>query len=101
MVTYQTVMEALSHVIDPEIGLDIVTLGLIYEVEGLETGELKIRMTMTSPGCPMEGIITAGTQDALLRTPGVASVAIKVVWEPAWSPARIDESGRRLLGGQS
>lgn len=99
MVDNEAVMQALRQVIDPEIGLDIVTLGLVYGVEGLDEGDVTVRMTMTSPGCPMTGIILGGAQDAVAGVPGVRSATMDLVWEPAWTPERIEESGRKVLGG--
>lgn len=99
MVDNEAVMQALRQVIDPEIGLDIVTLGLVYGVEGLEEGDVTVRMTMTSQGCPMTGIILGGAQDAVAGVPGVRSATMDLVWEPAWTPERIEESGRKVLGG--
>lgn len=99
MVENETILQALRQVIDPEIGLDIVTLGLVYGIEGLEEGDVKVAMTMTSPGCPMTGIILGGAQDAVAQVPGVHSVTVDLVWEPAWTPERIEEHGRKVLGG--
>jgi metal-sulfur cluster biosynthetic enzyme len=80
--------QALSTVIDPEIGLDIVTLGLVYELEIV--GDVAcITHTLTTPGCPMERIITDGIRDAASTVEKVGSVETRLVWEPAWHPGRI------------
>lgn len=98
MVPTELVWEALRAVYDPEFGLDIVTLGLVYEVEPSAEGKVSVRMTMTTPGCPMRDILVRGVQSALGVLPGVTGVAVEVVWEPTWSPDMIEERGRKLLG---
>lgn len=88
--TEERVRESLTRVIDPEIGLDIVTLGLVYRI-GIDDGVVSIRYTLTTPGCPMEGHITNAVVAVVSALEGVAEVVPELVWEPAWSPAMIRE----------
>lgn len=79
---------ALSTVIDPEIGLDIVTLGLVYGAE-VDGRVARITHTLTTPGCPMERIISDGIRAAAMQVEGVGSVESRIVWDPAWHSGMI------------
>ncbi|HEX7546592.1 MAG TPA: metal-sulfur cluster assembly factor [Gemmatimonadaceae bacterium] len=79
---------ALTTVIDPELGLDVVTLGLVYDAE--VRGEVaSVTYTLTTPGCPMERIITDGIRGAALAVDGIERVDTRIVWEPAWHSGMI------------
>ena len=82
------VYQRLKRVIDPEIGLSIVKLGLIYDLAA-QDGVVTVTMTLTTPGCPMGRSITDGVRSVVAELDWVEDVVVNVVWEPAWSPAMI------------
>lgn len=92
------IREALKEVYDPELGLNIEDLGLIYGVEITDQGQVGITMTMTTPGCPVQGMIIASVKGTLLSLPGITEVDVEIVWNPPWSAANISEDGKRYLG---
>lgn len=91
------VREALRKVIDPELGLNIVDLGLVYDIR-VEEGAATIDMTLTSPGCPVGPQILASAQAAAGTVEGVNEAKVDLVWKPFWSPDRIDPAVRAVLG---
>jgi metal-sulfur cluster biosynthetic enzyme len=95
--TREQVREALTAVYDPEIPVDIVNLGLVYDV-AVSAGWVTIRMTMTSPGCPVGDYLVSEVKRAIAGLPGVEGVEVNLVWDPPWSAARMSEEGRRTLG---
>ncbi|WP_036221679.1 metal-sulfur cluster assembly factor [Mesoaciditoga lauensis] len=97
-ITKEKVMEALKAVIDPEIGLDVVSLGLVYEVNISEEGNVNVKMTMTTPGCPLVGMITEDAKNILESLEGVKSVNVELVWDPPWTPDMIEPEVRARLG---
>ncbi len=89
--------EALKQIIDPEIGLNIVALGLVYDVE-VEGTQVNVNMTLTSPGCPVGPQILNGAKMVLEDLEGIDEANIQLVWEPFWSQDRIDPEARAALG---
>ncbi len=93
------ILKALEKVVDPELGIDIVNLGLVYGVDvDEEKGEAVVRMTMTSPACPVAGKILEDAKKALEGVESIENIRIELVWDPPWSPERITKKGRLLLG---
>lgn len=89
--------QALRQVVDPELGLNIIELGLVYEIE-IDEGDVEVQMTLTSPGCPAGPQIMDDVQRTLKMLDGVKSVNVALVWEPYWTPERIDPRVRAVLG---
>ncbi|HEX2347727.1 MAG TPA: metal-sulfur cluster assembly factor [Ktedonobacterales bacterium] len=89
---------ALHMVDDPELGINIVDLGLIYGVDMREDGFVTITMTLTTPGCPMHASLADGVGAALSNVEGVTGGEIRLVWEPRWTPDMMTEEGRSALG---
>lgn len=87
-VNTDVIWTALSTVIDPELGRDIVTLGLVYDVS-LDGNTARVTYTLTTPGCPMERVITDGVRSAVLQVEGITRVDTEIVWDPAWHPGMI------------
>ena len=96
--TMNKVVEALHGIIDPELGLDIVDLGLIYEVTVLDR-DVEIKMTLTSMGCPVGPAMLSGAKRAVeMGVPGVRSCTVTLVWEPPWSHELLSPSARAAMG---
>ena len=91
------VVEALKNTVDPEIGINIIDLGLLYNIQIDELNNIDLRLTMTSPMCPVTSIILADVQIRLERLQGVGKVNIDLVWDPAWTPEMITEEARLEL----
>lgn len=98
MLTEQDILNRLREVIDPEIGLNIVDLGLIYSVAVNDRNQVHVKMTLTTPGCPMHDAMSTWAQKAVAATPGVVSASVEVVWEPPWNPAMMTQFARAQLG---
>ena len=92
------IKKALRGVKDPELNLNIVDLGLVYGVDVAESGDVHVRMTLTSPGCPAGPEITQDVKQPVATLDGVNSVDVEIVWEPYWTPEKIDPRIRSFLG---
>ena len=96
--TEQSVLEALKHVVDPELGINIVDLGLVYDVDITESGAIHIEYTLTTMGCPIGPLIEQQMQSFLEGVPGVASVEAEMVLRPPWTPEMMSEEAKAALG---
>ena len=96
-VTEEMVLAALREVIDPEIGCNIVDLGLIYDV-AIAGDAVRVKMTLTTPGCPMAESISWGVKQALLNLPPVTDAEVELVWNPPWNPEMMSDVGRAAVG---
>lgn len=96
--TRSLICEALHNVYDPELGMNVVDLGLIYEIDVNDDGHATITMSLTTPGCPMHESIGEGVGVVLQDIPEVTGGEIHLVWDPPWEPSRMTGEGRRLLG---
>ncbi len=98
MPTTEDVYKELKQVFDPEIPVNIVDLGLVYDVKLDDAGACTITMTLTSQSCPEARTIPEVMKRRVNAIPGVSGTQIAIVWEPAWSPQKISEEGRKMLG---
>jgi metal-sulfur cluster biosynthetic enzyme len=96
-VTEDQVRLALRRVKDPELNLNIVDLGLIYAIE-IDGGDITIHMSLTSPGCPSGPEIMTGAEQAVREVQGVNNATVVLVWDPMWTPERIEPRIRTYLG---
>jgi metal-sulfur cluster biosynthetic enzyme len=97
MPTVEDVQEALTNVIDPELGLDFMELGLVYEVE-VEDEEVFITFTLTSPGCPIGPQVSEQMEEYVAELDGVSRVYPKMVFTPPWTPEMMSEDAKFALG---
>ncbi len=93
-----SMLGALENVIDPELGIDIVNLGLVYDVELDEDQKANVTMTLTSMGCPMGPQIVGGVENALRELPEVKDVQVNIVWSPPWSKDMMSRYAKMALG---
>ncbi len=97
MVTKEEILEALKEVYDPEIPVDIVNLGLVYDVK-IEDGKVKILMTLTAVGCPVGPLIVDMVKLRLLKLEGVNEVEVELTYDPPWTPDKMSEEAKKKLG---
>src|SRR5690606_13120031 len=97
MITGEEIREQLRIVYDPELGVNIVDLGLVYDIQ-LDQDKVTVIMTLTTPGCPMHDTIKGGAERVLHNIPGIKEVDVQIVWEPQWSPAMMSQDAKEQLG---
>ena len=97
MINESQVLNALRTVVDPEIGLNIVDLGLVYDII-IEEAMITVTMTLTTPGCPMHSCITSWVENQVKALEPGYEVFVNLVWEPRWTPDKMSNEARQLLG---
>ncbi len=95
--TQEAVLDVLRQVHDPELGINLVDLGLIYDVQ-IEGRSVQVDMTLTTPGCPMHSYIARQAWHAINNMPEVQDATVRVVWDPPWTPDRLSPAARAKLG---
>ena len=98
-VTKERVFEAISTVIDPEVGFNLVEMGLIYDAIIDEACNVHVVMTLSTQGCPLHQMIKQWVEEATQKIEGVKDVEVEVVWEPAWNISMADDNVKKALGG--
>ena len=94
----EAVRKAIRAVKDPELNLNIVDIGLIYDIDVADPGDVRVAMTLTSPGCPSGAEIIDQVKQVVGDMEGVRSVSVDLVWEPYWTPEKMDPRVRAFLG---
>ena len=97
MATKEQVYEALHECFDPEIPVNIVDLGLVYDVE-VKDEQVAVKMTLTTPGCGMGTMIASDARQKILALDGVVEATVDLVWDPPWNPSMISETAKQKLG---
>jgi metal-sulfur cluster biosynthetic enzyme len=94
----EQIMEQLEEVNDPELNIDIVNLGLVYDVDLSDEGNVKITMTLTAMGCPLAGMINGLVVDSVRKVDGVNEVEVDIVWNPSWDKSKMSRYAKIALG---
>jgi FeS assembly SUF system protein len=92
------IMEQLEEVNDPELNIDIVNLGLVYDIAISDSSNVTITMTLTAMGCPLAGMINGLVEDAVRRVEGVNEIEVDIVWDPPWDKSRMSRYAKIALG---
>ncbi len=98
-ITKETAFEAISTVIDPEVGFNLVEMGLIYDALVDDDCNVKVIMTLSTQGCPLHQMIKQWVLEAVQKLEGVGEVEVEIVWEPAWNISMADDNVKKALGG--
>ena len=97
MTLREQISEALYDVLDPELGINIVDLGLVYGIDIDEDKNVVVTMTLTTPGCPMHDSISTGVQNRVKYIEEIKDVEVKIVWEPQWDPSKMSDHAKEML----
>lgn len=98
MVAEEDIIKSIKTVIDPEVGFDVYSMGLIYDIF-IEGEMVKINMTLSTKGCPLHELIKQWVKDAVLKVDGVKDAEITIVWEPAWNAGMATDEVKKAMGG--
>jgi len=98
MYTKEELFRAISTVIDPEVGFNLVEMGLIYDASSDDEGNVKVTMTLSTKACPLHQMILQWVKEAVEKLPNVKDVDVEVVWEPAWNISMADDNVKKALG---
>ncbi len=98
MYTKDELFQAISTVIDPEVGFNLVEMGLIYDASSDDEGNVKVIMTLSTKACPLHQMILQWVKEAVEKLPNVKSVDVEVVWEPEWNITMADDNVKKALG---
>ena len=97
MITEESVLKALENVVDPEIGIDVVNLGFIYDVK-IDGEKVDVAMTLTMRGCPMHSTLKDQAEQAILKNAGAKSAEVRIVYDPPWNPNMMSQMAKDKLG---
>ena len=100
MYTKEELFQAISTVVDPEVGFNLVEMGLIYDASSDDEGNVKVTMTLSTKACPLHQMILQWVKEAVEKLPNIKDVDVEVVWEPAWNITMADDNVKKALGGK-
>jgi len=95
-ITQDQIREALKECYDPEVPVNIVDLGLVYDIK-ITDSRVDIKLTLTSPGCPASSMISQNVRNRVLQIPEVKDADVELIWEPAWTPSRMSDEAKKKL----
>ena len=98
MFTKEEIFQAVSTVVDPEVGFNLVEMGLIYDASSDDEGNVKVTMTLSTRACPLHQMILQWVKEAIEKLPNVKEIDVEVVWEPAWNISMADDNVKKALG---
>ncbi|MDP2632761.1 MAG: metal-sulfur cluster assembly factor [Candidatus Curtissbacteria bacterium] len=97
MVSQDQVLDKLRECIDPELGINIIDLGLVYSID-IESARINVLMTLTTPGCPLDSYFVQDITSKLKKLKGISDVSIELTFEPPWTPIKMSQESKDLLG---
>ena len=92
------VLDVLREVLDPELGMSVVELGLVYRIDVARESDVEVDLTMTTPACPLSESICRDAESRIRALAGVAAVQVTLVWDPPWTPERMTNDAKKMLG---